>query len=155
VLRHELPVLGLRDEAGRGPRGATGRAPAHHQHHPAEKVGAMMVRDGAAGAGSGGRVPPSVIGISRRERREAAWGHASIQFGADAEAALDILEMWELAWHDCYGDVTPPARVVEDVWLLADGSLAGLASAARLAVTDSRDLHMAADDARSRLQERA
>ena len=109
----------------------------------------MMVRDGAAGAGSGGRVPPSVIGISRRERRDAARGRASIQFGADAEAALDVLELLELAWHDCYGDITPPARVVEDVWALADGSLARLASAARLAVTDSRDLHMAADAMRS------
>ena len=81
----------------------------------------MMVRDGAAGAGSGGRVPPSVIGISRRERRDAARGRASIEFGADADAALDILELLELAWHDCYGDPTPPADVVEDVWALADG----------------------------------
>ena len=115
----------------------------------------MMVRDGAAGAGSGGRVPPSVMGISRRERRDAARGRASIQFGADAEAALDLLELLELAWHDCHGDVAPPAHVVEDVWTVADGSLGGLASASRLAVTDSRDLHLAADDARSRLQERA
>jgi hypothetical protein len=109
----------------------------------------MMVRDGAAGAGSGGRVPPSVIGISRRERRDAAHGRASIQFGADAEAALDVLELLELAWHDCHGDITPPAHVVEDVWTLADGSLRALASAARLAVTDRRDLRMAADETRS------
>ena len=109
----------------------------------------MMVRDGAAGAGSGGRVPPSVIGISRRERRDAARGRASIQFGAEAEAALDVLELLELAWHDCYGEVTPPARVVEDVWTVADGSLGGLSSAARLAVTDFRDLRMAADAMRS------
>lgn len=113
----------------------------------------MMVRDGAAGAGSGGRVPPSVIGISRRERREAARGRASIQFGADAEAALDVLELLELSWHDCYGDVTPPPRVVEDVWMVADGNLGELASAARLAVTDWRDLRMAADERRSRRAE--
>jgi hypothetical protein len=115
----------------------------------------MIVRDGAAGAGSGGRVPPSVIGVSRLERREAARGRASIQFGADADAALDILELWELAWHDCHGDITPPPRVVEDVWVVADGTLGGLASAARLAVTDWRDLRVASDDMRSRLQERA
>lgn len=113
----------------------------------------MMVRDGAAGAGSGGRVPPSVVGISRRERRDAARGRASVQFGADGEAALDVLELLELAWHDCHGDVAPPSRVVEDVWAVADGSLAGLASAARLAVTDWRDLRVAADAARSRLTE--
>ncbi|RYC13807.1 hypothetical protein [Nocardioides zhouii] len=108
----------------------------------------MMVRDGAAGAGSGGRVPPSVIGISRRERRDAARGRASIQFGAEADAALDILELLELAWHDCHGDITPPSHVMEDVWVLANASLAGLASAARLAVTDWRDLRVAADSMR-------
>jgi hypothetical protein len=108
----------------------------------------MIVRDGAAGAGSGGRVPPSVMCIGRRERRDAARGRASIQFGADAEAALDILELLELAWHDCFGEVTPPARVVEDVWAVAGGSLGGFASAARLAVTDWRDLRLAADDMR-------
>ncbi len=115
----------------------------------------MMVRDGAAGAGSGGRVPPSVIGTSRRERREAARGRASIEFGADADAALDVLELLELAWHDCHGEVTPPTRVVEDVWTVADGSLGRLASAARLAVTDSRELHLSADETRSRLLEHA
>ena len=109
----------------------------------------MMVRDGAAGAGNGGRVPPSVIGISRRERREAAHGRASIEYGADADAAL------ELAWHDIHGDVTPPPQVVEDVWRLADGDLGGLAAAARLAVTDWRDLRVAADEVRARLAEPA
>ena len=115
----------------------------------------MMVRDGAAGAGNGGRVPPSVIGISRRERREAAHGRASIEYGADADAALDLLELLELAWHDIHGDVTPPPQVVEDVWRLADGDLGRLAAAARLAVTDWRDLRRAADDVRARLTEPA
>jgi hypothetical protein len=107
----------------------------------------MMVRDGAAGAGSGGRVPPSVIGVSRRERREAARGRASVELGADADAALDLLELLELAWHDCHGDTTPPPQVLEDVWRAAGGDLAGLVSAARLAVTDRRDLRVAADRA--------
>ena len=83
----------------------------------------MMVRDGAAGAGSGGRVPPSVIGISRRERRDADRGRAALEFGADADAALDLLDLLELAWHDSHGDVTPPAQVVDDVWVVADGNL--------------------------------
>ncbi len=115
----------------------------------------MMVRDGAAGAGSGGRVPPSVIGTSRRERREAARGRASIEFGADGDAALDVFELLELAWHDCHGEVTPPASVVDDVWTVADGSLGRLVSASRLAVTDSRELHVMADETRSRLPEHA
>ncbi len=88
----------------------------------------MMVRDGAAGAGNGGRVPASVIGISRRERREAARGRASIEFGSDADAALDLLELLELAWHDSHGDISPPAQVVDDVWRVAGGDLGRLAS---------------------------
>lgn len=115
----------------------------------------MMVRDGAAGAGSGGRVPPSVIGISRRERREADRGRAALEFGADAAGALDLLDLLELAWHDAHGDVTPPADVVEDVWVVAEGDLSKLASASRLAVIDWRDLRLAADEVRSRFQERA
>ena len=61
---------------------------------------------GAAGAGRGDRVPPSVLDIGRRERRDAVRGRAAIEFGADAEAALDLLELLELAWHDSHGDVT-------------------------------------------------
>ena len=115
----------------------------------------MMVRDGAAGAGRGGRVPPSVIGISRRERRDADRGRASLEFGEDAPAALDLLDLLELAWHDTHGDPTPPAEVVDDVWTAAEGDLAKLASASRLAVVDWRDLRIAADDVRSRRAERA
>jgi hypothetical protein len=115
----------------------------------------MMVRDGAAGAGSGGRVPPSVIGISRRERRDADRGRAALEFGTDAAAALDLLDLLELSWHDCFGELTPPVEVVEDVWVVAEGNLGRLASAARLAVIDWRDLRLAADEVRSRLKERA
>ena len=115
----------------------------------------MMVRDGAAGAGSGGRVPPSVIGTSGRERRDADRARAALEFGAHADAALDLLDLLELSWHDCFGDITPPAEVVEDVWVVAEGDLGRLASAARLAVIDWRDLRLAADEARSQLRERA
>lgn len=115
----------------------------------------MMVRDGAAGAGSGGRVPSSVLVTGRRERREAARGRAALEFGPDAGAALDLFELLELAWHDRYGDVPPPARVVEDVWAVADGDVGRLASASRLAVTDWRELRLAADDVRARLMEPA
>jgi hypothetical protein len=114
-----------------------------------------MVRDGAAGADSGDRVPPSVIGISRRERRAADRGRAALEFGAHAFAALDLLDLLELASHDTHGDVAPPAGVVEDVWVVAGGDLDKLASASRLAVVDWRDLRTAADDVRSRLKERA
>ena len=115
----------------------------------------MMVRDGAAGAGSGGRVPPSVIGISRRERRDADRGRAALEFGAHADAALDLMDLLELAWHDTHGDLTPPVEVLEDVWVAAEGDLAQLASASRLAVVDWRDLRVAADALRTRQAELA
>lgn len=105
-----------------------------------------MVRDGAAGAGSGTRVPRSLVALSRRERRDAARDRANREFGAGAEPALDLLELLELAWHDSHGDVVPPAEVLEDVWLLAAGDLGRLASASRLAITDRRDLRLAADE---------
>jgi hypothetical protein len=62
-----------------------------------------------------------------------------------AEAALDVLELTELAWHDCYGEVTPPEDVVDDVLACSRGELAGFA---RPAVTDRRDLRLAADAVR-------
>jgi hypothetical protein len=66
-----------------------------------------------------------------------------------AEAALDILELTELAWHDCYGEVTPPDDVVEDILACSHGELPAFARAARLAVEDRRDLRLAADAARN------
>lgn len=67
-------------------------------------------------------------------------------FGSDHEAALDLLELTEFAWHDCYGEVTPPDQVVDDMLVVAQGSLAGLARAARLDIKDSRDLRLRACD---------
>jgi hypothetical protein len=109
----------------------------------------MMVRDGAVGAGSGSRVPTSVMSISRVDRRSAARGRASIEYGAQAEAALDVIELLELAWHDAYGDVVPPAQLVDDLWCVAGGDLGRLVTAARLAVTDWRDLRVEADRIRA------
>ena len=57
---------------------------------------------------------------------------------------LDLLDLLELAWHDCYHEISPPEDIIDDVLLLADGSMDKLISAARLAVTDWRDLKMAA-----------
>lgn len=71
-------------------------------------------------------------------------------FGPRADAALDAFELLELAWHDCYGESSPPEEVIEDVWLVADGDLARLVSAAHLAVTDFRDLRLNADSLRAR-----
>jgi hypothetical protein len=65
-------------------------------------------------------------------------------FDRDAASALDLLELVELAWHDCYGEITPPEDIIDDMLVVSDGRLAGLVTAALVAVTDWRDLKVAA-----------
>ena len=67
-----------------------------------------------------------------------------------AEPALDLLELVELAWHDCYGEITPSDEIIDDVLLLGRGTLRGLIAAARLAVADWRDVKVAAQELRDR-----
>ena len=56
----------------------------------------------------------------------------------------------ELAWHDLYGDVTPPEPVVDNVLALSGGGLAALMRAVRLALADPRDLQAAVERGPSR-----
>ncbi len=83
---------------------------------------------------------------SRDERRASRRARVSALFGKNTDAALDVLELTELAWHDCYGDVTPPDGVVDDILRCSNGELSTLVRAARLAVADSRDLRQWAAD---------
>jgi hypothetical protein len=59
-----------------------------------------------------------------------------------------LLELTEMAWHDCYGEVTPPEDVIDDILVCSGGDLEKLVRAADLAVIDRRDLRMWADDTR-------
>lgn len=65
-----------------------------------------------------------------------------------ADAALDLLELLEFAWHDCYSEITPPDEVIDDVLVLSRGDLSRLISSGRLAVSDWRDTRVAADQLR-------
>lgn len=65
-------------------------------------------------------------------------------FADRTDRALDLLELLEMAWHDAYGEITPPESVIDDVLTLSKGTLRGLIRAARLAVADSRDLSLQA-----------
>jgi hypothetical protein len=59
---------------------------------------------------------------SRADRRLARKQRALDLFGPKADAALDALELLELAWHDCYGEPTHSDDIIEDVcgsWLTA------------------------------------
>jgi hypothetical protein len=85
------------------------------------------------------------VAVSRAERRKERQPRVRAVFAdRDVKSALDLLELLELAWHDCYHEISPSEEIIDDVLLLSDGSIDKLISAARLAVTDWRDLKMAA-----------
>jgi hypothetical protein len=88
------------------------------------------------------------MAISRADRRAARADQASELFGKNAAVAVDLLELVELAWHDCYDEVSPPDEVIDDIWIVSEGNLPNLVRAARLAVEDFRDLRIAADSLR-------
>ena len=68
------------------------------------------------------------------------------EFGADrVERVIQVLTLGEMAWHDGHGDPSPPAAVVDDIFVVAGGSLDRLIAAVLLAVQDSRDLRLSAD----------
>src|SRR5689334_18321214 len=83
-----------------------------------------------------------VIGRANRRTARRERAAASGVAADEVEAALDLLELLELAWHDCYDEITPSEDVIDEVLLCGGGSLAGIAKAARLAVADVRDLHV-------------
>jgi hypothetical protein len=57
--------------------------------------------------------------IGRAARRAERQRRTMKVFGTDADAALDLLELAEFAWHDCYGEVTPPDQVIDDIFAFA------------------------------------
>lgn len=93
----------------------------------------------------------ALMAVSRADRRRDRMPSVVAAFGDDrANVALDLLELTELAWHDCYGEVTPPEDIIADILVLSEGSVERLVQVALLAVTDWRDLRVAADAFRSR-----
>jgi hypothetical protein len=88
------------------------------------------------------------MAISRADRRRDRSARAHADFGRNAAAVLDVLELTEFAWHDCFGEISPPEAVIDDVFTVARGSLPQFVRAARLAVEDYRDLRLTADSLR-------
>lgn len=88
--------------------------------------------------------------MSSADRRRLRRERARALLGEQSEAALDALALLDFAWHDCYGDTFPPDEVIEDIWVVADGDIGRLISAAHLAVLDFRDLRRNADEMRLR-----
>ena len=93
--------------------------------------------------------------VGRAARRASRKAAVSESFGPmRAEAALDLLELTEFAWHDCYAEITPPDAVVEDILVVAGGDLSMLIRAARAAVEDFRDVRLNADAVRAEAAKR-
>jgi hypothetical protein len=88
------------------------------------------------------------VAVGMAERRSGRRTKVAVLFADRTDRALDLIELMEMAWHDAYGEVTPPEGVVDDVLLLSEGNLRSLIRWARLAVTDWRDVRVEADKIR-------
>ncbi len=64
------------------------------------------------------------------------------------DSVVGVLTLTELAWHDCYAEVSPSESVIDDILLCSGGDLTTLIRAAKLAVEDYRDLKLWAADVR-------
>lgn len=83
------------------------------------------------------------------ERRNGRRTKVAVLFADRTDRALDLLELLEMAWHDTYGDATPPEDLIDDILLLSEGNLRLLIRWTRMAVTDWRDVRATADGVRS------
>lgn len=91
------------------------------------------------------------IGSERRRLERKPRIEALFASREEVEAALDLLHLTDIAWHDCYGprELEIPPQDLDDVLLLAHGDLALLIRVARAAVLDFRDVRVAAGRARA------
>ena len=64
-------------------------------------------------------------------------------------AGLDLLELAEYAWHDCYGEITPPDDVILNILTCSQGDLGTMIHAVKVAIEDWRDLHLWAESLRN------
>jgi hypothetical protein len=91
------------------------------------------------------------MAISRAQQRAERRGRVGAIFDETlVDPVLDLLELTELAWHDCYGEITPSEEIVDDILLCSEGKVAKLIQTARLAVKDWRDLKVWAQQIRTR-----
>lgn len=92
------------------------------------------------------------MAVGRAERFEERRARVVAVFGEDVDTlrlVSEVLALTEMAWHDCYREITPPDSIVDDILLCSEGTLRGLIRAAHLAVIDSRDLSVWASALRS------
>jgi hypothetical protein len=64
------------------------------------------------------------VPVSRADRRRQREPRVKAVFeDRHVHGAQDLLELLELAWHDCYRDISPAEDIVDDVLLLSEGSM--------------------------------
>jgi hypothetical protein len=83
------------------------------------------------------------MAIGRSERFDVIKPRVIELFGDDRTTitrVAQVFELMEMAWHDCYGEVSPPEEVVANVLACSGGTLEGLVDAAHPAVLAWRDL---------------
>lgn len=85
--------------------------------------------------------------IGREARRQEQLARVQAQFPRQVGTVVQVLDLLDLAWHDCYGEPSPPDSVVDDLFATAGDDLPGLIDAAHLAVIDWRDLRVRAENA--------
>lgn len=84
----------------------------------------------------------------RTQRRGERRTKVAVFFADRTDRALDLLELVEMAWHDTYGEGTPPEDLIDDILFLSEGNLRLLIRWARIAITDWREVKAAAASAR-------
>jgi len=92
------------------------------------------------------------VAVGSEERFNAIRSRVVTIFGADdatVERVARVIRLLELAWHDVYGELSPPDEVVDDVLMCSEGTIEGLVDSVSGAVTDWRDLRVAADAQRN------
>jgi hypothetical protein len=93
------------------------------------------------------------VAIGRDARRaERAPLVESVLGKSAASAGLDLLELTEYAWHDCYGEITPPDDVILNILICSRGDIATMIHAAKVALRDWRDLYLWAEHVNSEKQ---
>jgi hypothetical protein len=94
------------------------------------------------------------MAVSRKERREERRARVEAVFGEKAGyGVLDLLELVEFAWHDCYAEITPPDHIIDEILFCSEGDVLKLMHAARLAVDDWRDLKVWAQTLRAEAED--
>lgn len=89
------------------------------------------------------------MAVGRAQRRAERAARFAEVFGEKSHSALDLVEVMEYAWHDCYSkELTPPDAVIDDLLVCSEGSIETLIRAVHLGITDWRDLRMWADSVR-------